>query len=222
MAGGNFSFASGRNAKVAVGHNGTFLYVDSQGVGFNSVSNNEFAVRATGGVRFVSAIDAPRNPTAGVVLDPGGGSWSSLSNREAKTNFQPIDGTEVLAKLSEIPIENWSYKSQDASIRHIGPMAQDLHAAFGVGESEEYISNVDADGISFAAIQALHKLVTAQQAQIEGIEARLDALEQASGIDTADSDGALPMSLPLGGLALIGVLTLGAFIARFAFAGVRR
>ena len=34
----------------------------------------------------------------------------------------------------------------------IGPMAQDLHAAFGYGEGETAISTVDADGIALAAI----------------------------------------------------------------------
>ena len=41
----------------------------------------------------------------------------------------------TLDRLCGVPITTWNYKSQDASIRHIGPMAQDFHAAFAVGEA---------------------------------------------------------------------------------------
>ena len=41
--------------------------------------------------------------------------------------------------------------------RHIGPMAQDFYAAFGLGQGETTIATVDADGVALAAIQALAK-----------------------------------------------------------------
>ena len=44
-----------------------------------------------------------------------------------------VDLAGVLELLSKIPIETWNYNSQDPSIRHMGPMAQDFHRAFGVG-----------------------------------------------------------------------------------------
>ena len=45
--------------------------------------------------------------------------------------------------------------SQDQSIRHVGPTAQDFRAAFGLGENETTINTIDPDGISLKAIQAL-------------------------------------------------------------------
>jgi hypothetical protein len=75
QAGGINSFAAGCRAKVLdtpVFHDGAFLFADYHDFDFNSVAANEFAARATGGVRFVTAIDGSGNPTATTVIDPNG------------------------------------------------------------------------------------------------------------------------------------------------------
>jgi len=95
-----------------------------------------------------------------------------LSDMNAKANFVAVDGQAVLAKLASIPVELWNYKSQDASIHHIGPMAQDFAAAFGVGEDNTHISTVDADGVALAAIQGLYQ-------ENQQLKARLASVEQA-------------------------------------------
>jgi hypothetical protein len=51
----------------------------------------------------------------------------------------------------------WSYKAQDPSIEHIGPMAQDFWKQFHVGDSDTTISTIDPSGIALAAIQELAK-----------------------------------------------------------------
>ncbi len=166
QAGGDYSFAAGRRAVIDAAHNGSFLFADSHAVDFYSTAVDEFAVRATGGVRFVTAIDAAGNAVAGVQLPPGSGSWASLSDRAAKTNFAAVDGRELLMRLATLPIGTWNYRSQAAWVRHIGPTAQEFRAAFGLGESDLYISAVDADGVALAAIQALTHMVLEQEAQI--------------------------------------------------------
>jgi hypothetical protein len=45
-------------------------------------------------------------------------------------------------------------------------MAQDFHAAFGLGETPKGISTVDADGVALAAIQGLNAKVEEQQREI--------------------------------------------------------
>lgn len=45
--------------------------------------------------------------------------------------------------------------SQDASVQHMGPMAQDFHAAFGLGDDDTRITTVDPDGVALAAIQGV-------------------------------------------------------------------
>ncbi|MEZ4962976.1 MAG: tail fiber domain-containing protein [Saprospiraceae bacterium] len=71
-AGGDYSFASGRRAKIDAAHDGAFLFSDQNNLDFNSAAANEFAVRATGGVRFVTAIDGSGNPIQTVSINDTG------------------------------------------------------------------------------------------------------------------------------------------------------
>ncbi len=178
QANGLSSFAGGQNAHAE--HTGSFVWSDTGTVSdFASTRANEFSVRATGGVRLVSGVNFAGSPAAGVQLAPGSGAWSSLSDRQSKTNVAHIDRQEILARLAQIPISTWNYKSQDAAVRHIGPMAQDFAAAFGVGENDRTISTVDADGVALAAIQGLHELMTAKDAELVDLRQRLAAVERA-------------------------------------------
>lgn len=179
VASNDFSFAAGRRAKA--NHSGAFVWADSTDADVSSTTNNQFAVRASGGVIFYS------DPTAtfGVSLPPGSGAFSSLSDRNSKANLEPVDGSSVLERLSAMPIATWNYKSQADSIRHMGPMAQDFAAAFGVGEDARHINTVDADGVALAAIQGLNQKVEALTGEIKRRDAenaelkqRLDKLEQ--------------------------------------------
>jgi hypothetical protein len=177
-AGGDYSFAVGRQAKVDGTHDGAFLFSDgSSNLNFNSAAANEFAARATGGVRFVTAIDGSGSPTAGVQVASGGGSWSSLSDSSLKRNLEPVDVEQIAAKVAALPIATWNYASQADSIRHLGPMAQDFYAAFGVGEDERHIAAVDADGVALAAIQGVYQRVRRQQEQIAALQAENRALK---------------------------------------------
>jgi hypothetical protein len=131
-------------------------------------------------VRFVSGIDAFSGaPTAGVELAPGGGSWSSLSDVASKRAIEPVSGRRVLRKLASVPVSTWSYRAQDASIRHIGPMAQDFYRAFGVGEDRRHISSVDADGVSLAATKGLASIVERQRERMHSQDRKIEKLERA-------------------------------------------
>jgi len=168
VAQGDYSFAAGRRAKS--GYTGAFLWADSTDLDFKVQLNdftgpgpgwpdaaNTFNVRAVGGVWFVTAVDAVTGrPTSGAFLNPGSGSWSTTSDRNAKANIEPVDTEQVLARLAAMPISTWNYRTQDAGIRHLGPMAQDFRAAFGLGENDTSISTVDGQGIALAAIQGLN------------------------------------------------------------------
>ena len=182
-AAGEHSLAAGSGA-LAV-HDGAFVWADETSAFFSSGAQNQFSVRSTGGARFVSQVDASGTPTAGVTLAPGGGSWSSLSDEASKRAIEPVSGRSVLRELASVPISTWSYRAQDDSIRHIGPMAQDFYRAFGVGESRRRISSVDADGVALAAIQGLSEKLRVerrrrheQEQRLDRLEARLTALER--------------------------------------------
>jgi len=184
-AAGDYSFAAGWQAKAD--HDGAFVWGDSTDAEIHSGNDDQFIVRANGGLWF-GAVTADFTPTigSGVLIGTStgaylssGGAWTNASDRNAKANFTPVNEGEVLACLAEIPIATWNYQSQDPSIRHIGPMAQDFYTAFGVGEDDTHISTLDADGVALAAIQGLYQLVQEQEARIADLEARLAALEGA-------------------------------------------
>ena len=119
---------------------------------------------------------------AGVSLPAGGGSWSTLSDRNAKTHFAPVNPRELLDRLAQLPIQSWNYKSQSESVRHVGPTAQDFHAAFTVGEDDQHIATVDADGVALAAIQGLNQKLEeqlkAKEVELEALNQRLAAIEK--------------------------------------------
>ena len=166
---------AGRIAKAM--HAGAFVWGDSQNVAKLSSAVDQFNVYASGGTRIFS--DAAG--TAGVLLAPGGGSWSSVSDRACKENVAPIDARDVLERLRALPLSTWNFKTQDASVRHMGPIAQDFHALFGLGPSPTTIDTIDADGVALAAIQGLSDLVREQNERIVALEARLATLESGSG-----------------------------------------
>ena len=56
-------------------------------------------------------------------------------------------------------------------MRHLGPMAQDFKAAFGLGESDKMINIVDANGVLMVAVQALYRRVQALEAEVEALRA---------------------------------------------------
>ena len=111
-----------------------------------------------------------------------GGVWTNNSDRDSKTAVQPIDARSVLDEVSRLPISSWQYIADRGTVRHIGPMAQDFHAAFGRGPSDgRSIATVDADGVALAAIQALNAIVREQQAELRSPKAELSRVTKAAG-----------------------------------------
>lgn len=170
-AGGDYSFASGRNAEAA--HDGTFVWGDASDSVVSSSTSNQVTFRATGGFRIITGADT----NTGVEVAPGSGSWTSLSDENAKKNIQPADGPFILQQIRSLPIYMWSYKTQDDSIRHIGPTAQDFHAAFAVGDLSTGITQVDADGVALAAIQALARQNDALKKENERLREEVEAIK---------------------------------------------
>lgn len=81
------------------------------------------------------------------------GAVNPSSDRNRKEAIIEIDPAMILDKLSQLPVTEWQYIGGEE--RHIGPMAQDFYAAFGLGLGEKTIATVDADGVALAAIKAL-------------------------------------------------------------------
>jgi len=110
--------------------------------------------------------------------------FTSTSDRNAKENFAPVSSSEVLERVASLPITTWNFKEAPGA-RHMGPMAQDFYAAFGLGGSDKTITTVDPDGVALAAIQGLNQKLERQAAQLKENEttitelrARLEQLER--------------------------------------------
>jgi hypothetical protein len=102
------------------------------------------------------------------------------SDRNLKANFGSVDAADMLARVRQLPISTWNYTSDDPGIRHIGPMAQDFAATFGVGADERHIHPIDGQGVALAAIQGLMAEVETLRQENAALAARLETLEGAS------------------------------------------
>jgi len=203
ISAGNLNL-SGNNLTFA-GTGGTNSTIWSDGNGGFSFNSGGVAIDRTGNLNTLYEINV-NNGTA--VLSPNGdihGSWfdglgfnasagiscsylnatgavSALtfvttSDRNLKEKFTPIDNQEILERVASLPISRWNFKT-DAKTRHIGPMAQDFHAAFNVGPDDKHIATVDEGGVALAAIQGLNEKLKEKDARIEVLEKRLADLEQ--------------------------------------------
>jgi hypothetical protein len=186
VASATLSFAAGYRAKATT--TGSFIWADSREFDFQPSVGNFFGVRATGGVGLTVAID----PTTGGVtqfcnLLPGVPSWQCVSDRNAKENFVPVDGEDILRRLVAMPLSTWNMKGSDPALRSLGPVAQDFHAAFGLGTDDKTIAISNVAGVALAAIQGLQQIVqqkdgelrrqdrelTTMKRKLEAIEAKL-------------------------------------------------
>ena len=113
--------------------------------------------------------------------------FTQPSDVNLKDEFQTVDPVDVLNKIVDMPITTWEYK-HDKGNRHMGVMAQDFYAAFGLGRSDKLITTIDPDGVTMAAIQGLNQKFDEKVAQKDNeiislkeknqqLEARLATLE---------------------------------------------
>ena len=174
---GHYSFAAGRNAKAT--NVAAFVWADSNDFDFTSSANNEFSVRATGGVRLVSGIDGSGGITAGISLAAGASAWSTLSDRNRKKQFAPVDNETVLEKLDSVAVTSWRYEwENESTVKHIGPTAQDFKHAFYPGRDDKSITTLEVDGVALAAIKGLKARDDQKSGRINELEQENENLKQ--------------------------------------------
>ena len=100
-----------------------------------------------------------------------GGTWHNNSDRNLKANFKSVNGSQLLSRLNHIPVMTWNYKTDDRSVRHLGPMAQDFHAVFGLdGKDDTHISTLDEGGVALAGVQELYRMILKKDKEIRNLE----------------------------------------------------
>jgi hypothetical protein len=146
---------------------------------FYSNAAEVMRIAAGGNVGIGTTVPLQRLHVIGNIL--ASGTITQNSDRNAKTDFGPVDPMAVLEKVAALPISSWRFKAEPKDVRHVGPMAQDFQSAFGLGEQKTAIATVDADGVALAAIQGLNQKLTEELKQktteIAELKQRLEALE---------------------------------------------
>ncbi len=106
------------------------------------------------------------------------------SSRAIKHGFTSVDANEILAKVEDLNISRWIYKRDHSGAAHLGPMAEEFHAAFGLGPDDKHLAPTDLAGVAVASVQALSQRVQEQNAEIRRLkkeaamlEARFERLE---------------------------------------------
>jgi hypothetical protein len=113
-------------------------------------------------------------PTGGECLSQ----CSAASDRNIKSGFQSVDPRHVLDAVAAMPVSSWYYDSEGPSTRHLGPMAQDFHTAFGLGASDTRIDFVDGNGVLLVAVQALHQDVQRLERENARLSRKVEQLER--------------------------------------------
>ncbi len=184
LASGSGAFAAGDRAAAEDGD--AFVFNDGStyhsistssldGLSSSSAVNGEsvtgqktFSVSASGGVRFITS------GSEVVYTTDGSAGWSMTSTRSAKTNFEPIDSADVLEGVEDMEVQTWEYRDEEGDgkgVTHIGPTAEGFHDVVDVGDSDEHINSVNADGLAFAAIQGLADRLKERDERIAELEA---------------------------------------------------
>lgn len=148
------------NALYGIGIQASTAYFRTDGgyAWFRGGSHNDGQNNPGGGTTLMRLDSSGNLITAGTVNPP--------SDRHVKENFTPVNARAVLDKVASLSITRWNYTNDVEHSAHLGPVAQDFHAAFGLGTDDRHIATVDADGVALAAIQGLNQKVDAETAAL--------------------------------------------------------
>lgn len=103
------------------------------------------------------------------------GTLTEGSSRQLKTDIEPVDSISVRSKLAALPIAKWRYKGAEGF--HVGPMAEDFYAAFGLGLGGDTIAPKDLAGVALTVIKSQEAQLREQQKVIAELEARISRIE---------------------------------------------
>lgn len=120
--------------------------------------------------------------SAGLRVAPNGnvqiaGTLAQGSSRAIKENFGRLNPHSVLDQVGKLTVAVWNYKTDDDSVRHIGPMAEDFREAFELGTDPQHLAPSDVAGVALVAIQGLRETVNEKDRQLAELSDRISQLE---------------------------------------------
>jgi hypothetical protein len=193
IAAGDYSVALGHRAATCTGgtisgnqctsatiRTGAFVWGDesNDSTSVQSQADNEFRIRAKGGVRLrVSQAANGNTPGAagnvGCDLTAAVPSWTCASSRDVKEDFKAVDAEFVLSRIRRMPVSTYSYIGDSAGLRHLGPVAEDFYEAFSLGDSNKSINAQNMAGVSLAAVKGLEARTAQLQAENDALKKQL-------------------------------------------------
>ena len=188
-------FASGvENAnRMVLAHSPTF---SNWGLQFQDTTGNAFHFLRSG--TSVMTVDLENsgvgintnNPSGfalavnGMAAKPGGGSWSSLSDRRLKKDVEPLCG--ALTRLLTLRGVTFEFTEEGLQTglaspgRHTGLIAQEVEEVFPewVGQSQRGYKFVTEQGTTALTVEAIRELKAQHDAEIAALKERLLHLER--------------------------------------------
>lgn len=99
-----------------------------------------------------------------------------------------VNGHAVLEAVAALPVSTWRYLWEPEDVRHLGPMAQDWHAAFGFNGDDTTIPVVDGLGVALVCVQALHRRIDELAAEVVRLRKAAEGAPQDGPLADADAD----------------------------------
>jgi hypothetical protein len=124
-------------------------------------------------------IQVGRNPNNGYgAYLTQGGTWTDGFGTLAPLNFQQLNGSDLLSRISQLSINAYTYDG--TSEKHIGPTAQDFVNTFDVGairksdgkRDDQGLAASDEAGVALAGVQELIKQIDDLKKEIAELKAQ--------------------------------------------------
>jgi hypothetical protein len=165
------SSANNAQTPLAIAQNAT----NQAGQGFNTaIQGNNSSGNLYGQVAQMQSREGDDliGGLASLGMAAGGMGFKPFSDKKMKHARKAVKGEEALTLARKMPVERWKYRDDspaaDGGQEHMGPMAQDAHAAGGEGLAPggNKIDLISMNGITLAAVQALDKKVARLEKQL--------------------------------------------------------
>lgn len=111
------------------------------------------------------------------------GSLAELASQANVSGTAGVDAASILQKVGALPVSSWSFSASPGT-RHLGPLAGDFSAAFGLGNANA-VAPADVAGVALVAVQGLiaeNRSLSARlgKAETEAAEAKAAAAKPVS------------------------------------------
>jgi len=164
-----------RNIMTLANNGGVQFLLDRTDAGQNDwqISNfgATFAISVPGAATNQMLLNANGNMTI------SGTTYNVGSSRSLKENFVPVDNRMILQRVVDMPLTEWNAKTAPDQ-RHIGPVAEEWWATFGLGSDDKHVSLTDVGGVALAAIKGLNQVVSEKDSVISRLEQTVGTLQQ--------------------------------------------